>query len=90
MNQVERLHHQLKQEKKRTDKILKDIAFEVRKEQVIMFFNYEEIVDNIHENQYAVRHNHDPEFINLEEMKRLKKILNELNIRYSERRDDFM
>ena len=37
-----------------------------------MFFNYSEIVDNISGNQYYVKHNHDPEFIDIQELNQLK------------------
>ena len=45
MDQVKRIIEDVKVEKKRTDKIFQDITFQVRAEQVIMFFNYNEIIN---------------------------------------------
>ena len=55
-----------------------------------MFFNYNEIIDTVNEDQNYVKHNHDPVFIDIQELNALKKELQELNIIYHERRDDFM
>ncbi len=41
-------------------------------------------------NQIYVKHNHDPEFIDIQELNILKSELKELEIPYHERRDDFM
>lgn len=90
MNQVSRIIEDVKQEKERNDKIFKGITFEVRTEQVIMFFNYEEIVDTQNENHYFIKHNHDPEFIDIQELNAIKKSLDEFHVLYNERRDDFM
>ncbi|MGD6885605.1 hypothetical protein [Staphylococcus shinii] len=90
MDQVKRIIEDVKVEKKRTDKIFQDVTFEVRAEQVIMFFNYNEIIDNINGNQIYVKHNHDPEFIDIQELNLLKSELKELEVPYHERRDDFM
>jgi len=62
----------------------------VRAEQVIMFFNYNEIIDTVNEDQNYLKHNHDPEFIDIQELNTLKKELTALNISFHERRDDFM
>lgn len=90
LNQVSRIIEDVKQEKERNDKIFKGITFEVRTEQVIMFFNYEEIVDTQNENHYFIKHNHDPEFIDIQELNAIKKSLDEFHVLYNERRDDFM
>ena len=55
MDQVKRIIEDVKVEKKRTDKIFQDVTFEVRAEQVIMFFNYNEIIDNVNGNQIYVK-----------------------------------
>lgn len=90
LNQTSRIIEDVKREKQRDDKIFKGVTFEVRTEQVIMFFNYEEIIDTQKDDQYFIKHNHDPEFIDIQELNALKKSLDELHISYSERRDDFM
>lgn len=90
MEQVTRIIEDVKNEKKRTDKIFEGITFETRAEQVLMFFNYSEIVDNISGNQYYVKHNHDPEFIDIQELNQLKEGLQKLDIPFNERRDVFM
>jgi membrane protease subunit (stomatin/prohibitin family) len=90
LDQTSRIIEDVKREKQRDDKIFKGVTFEVRTEQVIMFFNYEEIVDTQNQDQYFIKHNHDPEFIDIQELNALKKSLDELHIAYSERRDDFM
>ncbi len=90
MATLKQLIEDIEWEKGRKDKLLQKIIFEVREQQVIMFFEYDEVVDNIHGNQYAVKHHHDPEFIELEDMEAIKQKLVELHIPYSERRDVFM
>ncbi|ATH60510.1 MULTISPECIES: hypothetical protein [Staphylococcus] len=90
MDKVKRILEDIKNEKQRTDKVFQDITFEVRAEQVIMFFNYNEIIDTVNEDQNYLKHNHDPEFIDIQELNTLKKELTALNISFHERRDDFM
>lgn len=90
MATLKQLIKEIEWEKGRKDKLLQKNIFEVREQQVIMFFEYDEVVDNIHGNPYAVKHHHDPEFIELEEMETIKQKLSELHIPYSERRDVFM
>lgn len=90
MDKVKRILEDIKNEKQRTDKVFQDITFEVRAEQVIMFFNYNEIIDTVNEDQNYLKHNHDPEFIDIQELNTLKKELTALNILFHERRDDFM
>ncbi|MCU5745640.1 hypothetical protein N9R04_02745 [Staphylococcus sp. SQ8-PEA] len=90
MKKIDRLIREIKREQNRTDKLLREITFEIRDKQVIMFFNYEETIDNIHDNPHAVKHNHDPEFLNLKELDMLKPKLSEIGLPFTERRDDFM
>lgn len=90
LNKVKTIIEDVKKEKSRTDKIFKGVTFEVRAEQVIMFFNYNEIIDTVNEDQNYVKHNHDPEFIDMQQLTELKSEFKELNIPYHERRDDFM
>ena len=90
MDQVNRIIEDVKKEKARTDKIFQDITFEIRAEQVLMFFNYKEIVDNVNDNQYYVKHNHDPEFIDIQALNALKTEFKKLDISFHERRDVFM
>ena len=49
MDQVTRIIEDVKKEKNRNDKIFKGATFEVRTEQVIMFFNYDEIINTQNE-----------------------------------------
>ncbi|SCS49617.1 hypothetical protein [Staphylococcus caeli] len=90
MDRVKKIIEDVRQEKKRTDKIFQDITFEVRAEQVLMFFNYNEIIDNVNGDQNYVKHNHDPEFIDIQQLNQLKSELKELDVPFHERRDDFM
>ncbi|WP_436861343.1 hypothetical protein [Staphylococcus caeli] len=90
MDRVKKIIEDVKQEKKRTDKIFQDITFEVRAEQVLMFFNYDEIIDNVNGDQNYVKHNHDPEFIDIQQLNQLKTELKKIDIPFHERRDDFM
>ena len=90
MDRVNRIIEDVKKEKNRNDKIFQDITFEIRTEQVIMFFNYNEIIDTVNGNQNYVKHNHDPEFIDIKELNDLKTELKKLDIPFTERRDDFM
>ena len=76
MDKVKRIVEDIKSEKQRTDKVFQDITFEIR--------------DTVNEDQNYVKHNHDPVFIDIQELNALKKELQELNIIYHERRDDFM
>ncbi|MGS5040795.1 hypothetical protein ACVDHH_05345 [Staphylococcus saprophyticus] len=55
-----------------------------------MFFNYNEIIDTVNEDQNYVKHNHDPEFIDIQQLTELKAEFKELDIPFHERRDDFM
>ncbi|MGO1862911.1 hypothetical protein ABLV91_03990 [Staphylococcus equorum] len=55
-----------------------------------MFFNYNEIIDTVNGDQNYVKHNHDPEFIDIKELNDLKTELKKLDIPFTERRDDFM
>ena len=73
MDKVKRIVEDIKSEKQRTDKVFQDITFEIRAEQVIMFFNYNEIIDTVNEDQNYVKHNHDPVFIDIQELNALKK-----------------
>lgn len=90
MDQVKRIIEDVKKEKNRNDKIFTGATFEVRTEQVIMFFNYEEIVNTQNDNHFFVKHNHDPEFLDIQSLNSIKKELDDLRIPYNERRDDFM
>ena len=56
LDQTSRIIEDVKREKQRDDKIFKGVTFEVRTEQVIMFFNYEEIVDTQKDDQYFIKH----------------------------------
>ncbi|GEQ00614.1 hypothetical protein BU600_12765 [Staphylococcus arlettae] len=90
MDQVTRIIEDVKKEKNRNDKIFKGATFEVRTEQVIMFFNYDEIINTQNENHFFVKHNHDPEFLDIQSLNSVKRELDNLHIPYNERRDDFM
>ena len=55
-----------------------------------MFFNYDEIINTQNENHFFVKHNHDPEFLDIQSLNSVKRELDNLHIPYNERRDDFM
>lgn len=90
MDHVTQIIEDIKVEKKRSDKIFTGITFEIRSEQVIMFFNYDEIIDNVEGDQVYVKHNHDPEFIDTNKLRHIKQQLEGINVEYTERRDDFL
>lgn len=90
MDNVKRIIEDVKREKERTDKLLKGIVFEVRGEDITMFFEYEQIIDNVTEDQNFVRHHHDPEWVSREEMTSLQKELDELNVKNQVRKDLFI
>lgn len=90
MDNVKRIIEDVKREKNRTDKVLTHIEFEIRIEQVIMFFNYDDLASSNQQDHYFVKHNHDPEFIDMNMLNDIKSALKEMHMPFSERRDDFL
>lgn len=90
MKSASQLLEEVKNERNREDKFLCEIQFEVRRNEVTMFFEYEEVQMATQEAYYFRKHNHDPEFLDIETFETLKKALEEEGIRYKQRRDMFM
>ena len=90
MDNVKRIIEDVKREQQRLDKVLTHIEFEIRTTQVIMFFNYDELANPKTQDHYFVKHNHDPEFIDMNMLNEIKAQLDEIQMPYSERRDDFL
>ncbi|MEJ7541172.1 hypothetical protein [Staphylococcus intermedius] len=90
MKNASQLLEEVKNERNREDKFLYEIQFEVRRNEVTMFFEYEEVQTTTQEAHYFKRHNHDPEILDIETFETLKKALDEEGIRYKQRRDMFM
>ncbi|MCO4348571.1 hypothetical protein [Staphylococcus agnetis] len=84
-----RIIEELKKELKREDKTLKSINFEVRENEVTMFFEYNEPNPLTHNHHY-IKHDHDPEILDVETFEHIKAELKSLNVSYTERRDEFM
>ncbi|XXL52110.1 hypothetical protein ACSC1U_04235 [Mammaliicoccus lentus] len=55
-----------------------------------MIYNYDETVNNVKQDPHYIRHNKDPEWLNLDELELIQKSLREENIKFIERRDEFM
>ncbi|UXS76597.1 hypothetical protein [Staphylococcus chromogenes] len=80
---------EVKTEQQREDKQLKSILFEIRENEVTMFFEYNEPSPS-ESNHHYVRHDPDPEFLDIETFEQVKSELSTLNIDFSERRDEFI
>ncbi|MBI5975805.1 hypothetical protein HHH54_09395 [Staphylococcus sp. H16/1A] len=89
MKSVNQLVEAVKAEHNRTDKRLESIQFEIRHEEVTMFFEYQEPEVN-HSEHHFIKHNHDPERMDMETFEAVKKHIEELGITCHERRDIFM
>ncbi len=89
MKSVAQLLTEVKEERNREDKKLIEIQFEVRNEQVTMFFEYEK-EQATQDNHYFIRHHHDPEFLDMETFELLKEALDDEGIRHKQRRDVFL
>lgn len=90
MDKVERIIKTVKAEKNRSDKHFKGIEFNIRQNEVVMIYNYDETVNNVKQDPHYIRHNKDPEWLNLDELELIQKSLREENINFIERRDEFM
>ncbi|WP_323702748.1 hypothetical protein [Mammaliicoccus sp. Dog046] len=90
MDKVERIIKTVIGEKDRSDKQLKGIEFNIRKNEVVMIYNYDESIHVPQENHHYLKHNKDPEWLNLDELALIQKALKEKNIHFIERRDEFM
>ncbi|WP_228518220.1 hypothetical protein [Staphylococcus chromogenes] len=89
MKKAETIIEEVKTEQQREDKQLKSILFEIRENEVTMFFEYNEPSPS-ESNHHYVRHDHDPEFLDIETFEQVKSELSTLNIHFSERRDEFI
>ncbi|ARJ51529.1 hypothetical protein [Staphylococcus lutrae] len=89
MKSVTQLLEEIKEERNRQDKFLSEIRFEIRINEVTMFFEYEE-VQTPQADHYFIRHHHDPEVLDIETFEKLKKALDNEGIRYKQRKDMFM
>lgn len=89
MKSVEQLIKEVQKEQNRTDKQLESIQFEIRQNEVTMFFLYRELFVDSEQHHY-IRHNHDPEFLDKETFENLKEQLMEMDIPFTERSDIFM
>ncbi|GGI41433.1 hypothetical protein [Mammaliicoccus stepanovicii] len=90
MDKVERIIKTIKAEKNRTDKHFKGIEFNIRQNEVVMIFDYDETVNNVKQDPHYIKHNKDPEWLTLEELEKIQQALHEQNIHFIERRDEFM
>lgn len=90
MSEIERIIESVKKEKERTDKLFQGILFEKRGKEIVMFFEYEEVVDNVSDKHHFIRHNHDPEWVEKKMLPEIKEGLAHLNVTYRCRKDDFI
>nr|WP_263313716.1 hypothetical protein [Mammaliicoccus sp. Marseille-Q6498] len=90
MDKVERIIKNVKAEIVRSDKQFKGIEFNIRQNEVVMIYNYDETVNNVNQDHHYIRHNKDPEWLDLEELAKVQKALKEENVYFIERRDEFM
>ncbi len=90
MDKVERIIKTVENEKGRTDKQFKGIEFNIRRNEVVMIYNYDEVVNNVQQDPHYIRHNKDPEWLSLDELAVIQKALKEKDIHFIERRDQFM
>lgn len=79
----------VKEEQSREDKVFTGLEFNVRENTVVVNFLYDDNFDNLGEDQY-VPHAVDPVFLNEDEMDNLILKLNEKNVRYHIRQDEFL
>lgn len=66
------------------------MSLERRGDEVVVFFNYEEKVDNEREDQHFIQHHHDPVFVEADNLNALIKQLNQIGTAYELRDDVFM
>ncbi|MBF0720429.1 hypothetical protein [Mammaliicoccus sciuri] len=90
MDKIERIIKTIDAEKNRSDKQFKGIEFNIRKNEVVMIYNYDEMINNVKQDPHYIRHNKDPEWLSLDELTAIQKALKEKNIHFIERRDEFM
>ncbi|MDY5059496.1 hypothetical protein [Staphylococcus simulans] len=90
MSKAKRIIEDVKREKERRDKLFQGILFEKRGKEIVMFFEYEEVVDNVSDNHHFIRHNHDPEWVDKSMLPELKEGLEDLNVTYHCRKDIFI
>ena len=89
MKKARNIIEEVKKERQREDKQLKSIHFEIRENEVTMFFEYNE-PSPTQSNHHYIRHDHDPEFLDIQTFEQVKSELSTLTIHYSERRDEFI
>lgn len=84
---VKELLNRIILEREREDKHFIKLEFNVRRDQVVMNYIYEDKTGgDVHLN----RHDADPEFMDVEKFELLKKYLGEEKIPFQERRDEFL
>lgn len=88
---IERIMSKVKNESTRDDKLFTQIEFNVRGDRVVMNYIYDELSSApIDKTDYYMPHGEDPDFISEEEMKMLTAKLQENNIDYNIRKDEFI
>ncbi|MCE5037763.1 hypothetical protein [Staphylococcus auricularis] len=80
----------VKREQKRTDKMFQALSLERRGDEVVVFFNYEETVDNELDDPHFIQHHHDPVFLTGSDLDKLINELNQIGTAYELRDDVFM
>ncbi|MCG3413268.1 hypothetical protein K0018_09430 [Staphylococcus massiliensis] len=89
MPNVKRIVGEIKKEQAREDRIFKSLELNYRKNEVIMFFKYDEATQSDRSHHY-IRHDHDPEFIDFEDIDLIIEEIKAMHIPYDVRRDEFM
>lgn len=88
---IEQVMTAVDEEKMREDKMFKGLEFNVRGEDVVMNYVYDDFTGDTNVNsEVYMPHGKDPVFMNEEEMTALIDELNEKNIYYNVRKDDFI
>lgn len=88
---IERIMEKVKNESNRRDKVFTGVEFNVRGDQVVMNYIYDEFSSRTSEQSgHYMPHGEDPAFIGEEEMKMLIEKLQDKNIHFVIRKDDFI
>lgn len=88
---IERIMEKVKIESNREDKVFRGIEFNVRENQVVMNYIYDELSSVMSEQSgHYMPHGEDPVFIGEEEMKMLIEKLRDKNIHFTIRKDEFI
>lgn len=88
---IERIMSKIKNERVRDDKLFTGIEFNVRGGRVVMNYIYDELSSTpIDQTDYYMPHGEDPVFISEEEMTLLTATLQEKNVHFIIRNDEFI